>query len=46
MPLAGPLLDTILHEVAHAMFDMLRVPVLGREEEAADQVAGLAHSSG
>jgi Putative metallopeptidase len=37
--LAGPLLDTILHEVAHAMFDMLRVPVLGREEEAADQVA-------
>jgi Putative metallopeptidase len=33
------LLDTILHEVAHAMFDMLRVPVLGREEEAADQVA-------
>jgi hypothetical protein len=37
--LAGPLLDTILHEVAHAMFDMLRVPVLGREEDAADQVA-------
>jgi Putative metallopeptidase len=37
--LAAPLLDTILHEVAHAMFDMLRVPVLGREEEAADQVA-------
>jgi putative metallopeptidase DUF4344 len=37
--LAGPLLDTILHEFAHAMFDMLRVPVLGREEEAADQVA-------
>ena len=36
---AGPLLDTILHEVAHAMFDMLRLPVLGREEEAADQVA-------
>jgi hypothetical protein len=25
--LAGPLLDTILHEVAHAMFDMLSVPV-------------------
>jgi Putative metallopeptidase len=37
--LAGPLLDTILHEVAHAMFDMLRVPVLGREEDARDQVA-------
>src|SRR5262245_12000524 len=37
--LAGPLLDTILHEVAHAIFDMLRVPVLGREEDAADQVA-------
>jgi hypothetical protein len=37
--LAGPLFDTILHEFAHAMFDMLRIPVLGREEDAADQVS-------
>jgi hypothetical protein len=35
----GPLCDTALHEFAHALFDMLNLPVLGREEDAADQVA-------
>jgi hypothetical protein len=35
----GPLFDTSLHEFAHALFDMLNLPVLGREEAAADQVA-------
>jgi hypothetical protein len=35
----GPLFDTCLHEFAHAIFDMLQVPVLGREEDAADQVS-------
>ena len=35
----GPFVDTLLHEAGHAMFDMLKVPVLGREEDAADQVA-------
>jgi hypothetical protein len=35
----GPLFDTCLHEFAHALFDMLRVPVLGREEDAADKVS-------
>jgi hypothetical protein len=35
----GPLLDTSLHEFAHALFDMLDLPVFGREEDAADQVA-------
>lgn len=35
----GPLCDTALHEFAHALFDMLDVPVLGREEDAADQLA-------
>ena len=35
----GPLIDTALHEFAHALFDMLHIPVLGREEDAADQVA-------
>lgn len=35
----GPLIDTGLHEFAHALFDMLDIPVLGREEDAADQVS-------
>jgi hypothetical protein len=35
----GPFFDTCLHEFAHALFDMLDMPVLGREEDAADQVA-------
>ncbi len=37
--LVGPLFDTCLHEFAHALFEMLRLPVLGREEDAADQVS-------
>jgi Putative metallopeptidase len=37
--LVGPLFDTCLHEFAHAMFDMLKVPVFGHEEDAADQVS-------
>jgi hypothetical protein len=37
--LVGPLFDTCLHEFAHALFDMLRLPILGREEDAADQVS-------
>jgi Putative metallopeptidase len=37
--LVGPLFETTFHEFAHALFDMLRVPVLGREEDAADQIA-------
>ena len=36
---AGPLLDTIFHEFSHALFDYLAIPVLGREEDAADQVS-------
>jgi Putative metallopeptidase len=35
----GPLVDTILHEAGHALFDLLKIPLLGREEDAADQVA-------
>ena len=35
---SGPFMDTVLHEFAHALFDYLDVPVLGREEDAADQV--------
>ncbi len=35
----GPLVDTFLHEAGHAVFDLFKVPVLGREEDAADQFA-------
>ena len=37
--LIAPLMDVFLHEAAHALFDLLAIPVLGREEDAADQVA-------
>jgi hypothetical protein len=33
----GAALDIFLHETGHAVFNMLQVPVLGREEDAADQ---------
>jgi hypothetical protein len=39
----GPFLDTCLHEFAHALFDMLSLPVLGRQEDAADQVAAYVY---
>ncbi len=35
----GPFLDTVLHEFAHALFDYIDPPILGREEDAADQVS-------
>ena len=35
----GPLFEASLHEFGHALFDMLDLPVFGREEDAADQVA-------
>jgi hypothetical protein len=35
-------IDVFLHEAGHAIFDMLKVPVLGREEDAADQVAAFS----
>jgi hypothetical protein len=35
----GPMFEVSLHEFAHALFDMLEIPVFGREEDAADQVA-------
>jgi hypothetical protein len=36
----GGLVDGVLHEAGRAMFDMLQIPVLGSEEDAADQMAG------
>ncbi|MGI9520135.1 MAG: DUF4344 domain-containing metallopeptidase [Hyphomicrobiaceae bacterium] len=35
----GPFFDTSLHEFAHALIEMYELPVLGRLEDAADQVA-------
>jgi hypothetical protein len=35
--LIGPLMDVFLHETGHAVFDILQVPIFGREEDAADQ---------
>jgi hypothetical protein len=45
--LRGPLLEVFLHEIGHALFDQLRIPILGREEDAADQLAAvmLLHQS-
>jgi hypothetical protein len=37
--LVGAFMDTFLHESAHAMFDLLKIPVLGKEEDAADLVS-------
>lgn len=37
--ITGPLIDVFLHEGAHALFAYLDIPLLGREEDAADQVA-------
>jgi hypothetical protein len=36
----GAVVSTMLHETGHALRDLLQVPVFGREEDAADQVAG------
>jgi hypothetical protein len=38
--IAGSTVGILFHEVGHALFDILEVPVLGREEDAADQIAG------
>ena len=34
--IVGSVLDTILHEAGHGVIEMLDIPVLGREEDAAD----------
>jgi hypothetical protein len=35
--LAGPMVDVFFHEFGHVLFFLLQVPVLGRDEDAADQ---------
>jgi hypothetical protein len=37
----GTFVESVLHEVALAVFDLLQVPVWGRAEDAADRVAAL-----
>jgi Putative metallopeptidase len=37
--IVGNLLDTMMHELGHGVFDMLKIPVLGKEEDAADQLS-------
>ena len=37
--MAGLYVGVLLHETGHAAFDLMEVPVLGREEDAADQIA-------
>ena len=34
--IVGAIIDTFLHEAGHAVFELLDVPVFGREEDAAD----------
>jgi hypothetical protein len=38
--IVGAFVQTVLHEVAIAVFDILEVPVWGRESDAADKLAG------
>jgi len=35
----GTFVETALHHIAYAVFDLLNVPILGREDDAADRVA-------
>jgi hypothetical protein len=37
---SGMFLQVTFHELGHAVFDIYNIPVLGREEDAADQMAG------
>lgn len=37
--LMGAMVGMLLHETGHAFIDLLKVPVFGRDEDAADQIA-------
>ena len=37
--LVGTVVQVVLHEVAHAIFDILKVPIWGRSKDAADMLA-------
>jgi hypothetical protein len=38
--IVGSTVSVIFHEIGHALFDILQLPVLGKEEDGADQLAG------
>ncbi len=38
--IVGPFVQVVFHELGHAVFDLLQVPIMGKEEDAADQFAG------
>jgi len=38
---AGNVVFTLFHELGHALIDMLQLPTLGREEDAADNLAAI-----
>jgi hypothetical protein len=38
--LVAGFVEVVLHETGHAVIDLLQIPVFGREEDAADQLAG------
>jgi hypothetical protein len=37
--IVGSFVSVVLHETGHALRDMLQIPVLGREEDTADQIS-------
>jgi hypothetical protein len=39
--ITGGFVQALLHETAHSLFDILQVPVWGREDDAADRLAAL-----
>jgi hypothetical protein len=41
MVIIGAFIQTVLHETARAIFDILEVPIWGREKDAADRLAAL-----
>lgn len=44
LAITSQLMFVMLHELGHAIVDVLEIPVLGREEDAIDQFAALAFS--
>ncbi len=37
----GATIEAVLHETAHGIFDILQIPIWGREDDAADRLAAL-----
>ena len=39
--IVGPMADVFFHEFGHALFDLHQIPVLGRDEDAADTMSAM-----